>query len=86
MVAREKPGPPMMLANMRKNGVHAIIAICQVCGHEADVRGAYSVVAEEQSVPAAGYHKIFARYALSANVGWPSIDFNQWAAANDSGM
>jgi hypothetical protein len=37
MVAREKPGPPMTLANMRKNGVRAVIATCQGCGHKADV-------------------------------------------------
>ncbi len=29
MAAREKPGPPMTLANMRKNGVRAVIATCQ---------------------------------------------------------
>ena len=37
MAAREKPGPPMTLANMRKNGVRAVIASCQACGHKADV-------------------------------------------------
>jgi hypothetical protein len=37
MVAREKPGPPMTLANMRTNGVHAVIATCHSCGHKADV-------------------------------------------------
>ena len=37
MVSREKPGPPMTLANMRKNGVYAVIATCQACGHNADV-------------------------------------------------
>jgi hypothetical protein len=37
MVSREKHGPPMTLANMRKNGVHAVIATCQVCGYKADV-------------------------------------------------
>jgi hypothetical protein len=37
MVAREKPGPPMTLANMRQNGVNAVIATCQTCGHKADV-------------------------------------------------
>ena len=30
-------GPPMSLANMRENGVHAVIATCQACGHKADV-------------------------------------------------
>jgi hypothetical protein len=37
MAAREKPWPPMTLANMRKNGVRAVIASCQACGHKADV-------------------------------------------------
>ena len=30
-------GPPMTLANMRHNGVHAVIARCEACGHVADV-------------------------------------------------
>jgi hypothetical protein len=30
-------GPPMTLANMRQNGVHALIARCEACGHVADV-------------------------------------------------
>ena len=29
-------GPPMTLANMRQNGVHAVIARCEACGHVAD--------------------------------------------------
>jgi ATP dependent DNA ligase-like protein len=33
--AREKPGPP--IANMRKNGVRAVIAACQGCEHKAGV-------------------------------------------------
>jgi hypothetical protein len=37
MAQREKPGPPMTLANIRKNGVRAVIAACQACGHKADV-------------------------------------------------
>jgi hypothetical protein len=37
MVAREKPGPPMTLRNMRENGVHAVIATCQSCGHKVEV-------------------------------------------------
>jgi hypothetical protein len=37
MAPREKPGPPMTLGNMRKNGVRAVIAACQACGHKADV-------------------------------------------------
>ena len=34
---RSKPGPPMTLANMRENGVRAVIATCEACGHAADV-------------------------------------------------
>jgi DNA-directed RNA polymerase subunit RPC12/RpoP len=30
-------GPPMTLANMRQNGVRAVIATCGTCGHKADV-------------------------------------------------
>lgn len=30
-------GPPMTLANMRLNGVRAVIATCEACGREADV-------------------------------------------------
>jgi hypothetical protein len=37
MAEREKHGPPMTLANMRRNGVHAVIATGQACGHKADV-------------------------------------------------
>jgi hypothetical protein len=28
---------PMTIANMRRNGLHAVIAACQACGHKADV-------------------------------------------------
>jgi DNA-directed RNA polymerase subunit RPC12/RpoP len=31
------PGAPMTLGNMRQNGVSAVIATCQSCGHKADV-------------------------------------------------
>jgi hypothetical protein len=34
---RSNPGPPMTLANMRKNGVRAVTATCEACGREADV-------------------------------------------------
>jgi hypothetical protein len=34
---RSKPGPPMTLQNMRKNGVRAVTATCEACGREADV-------------------------------------------------
>src|ERR1700722_7759333 len=34
---RNKFGPPMTLANMRLNGVPLVTAICEACGHAADV-------------------------------------------------
>jgi hypothetical protein len=52
MVAREKPGPPMTLANMRKNGVHAVIATRPSCGHNADVN--VDALPETIAVPAIG--------------------------------
>ncbi|MGO4871779.1 MAG: hypothetical protein ACLPGW_14415 [Roseiarcus sp.] len=30
-------GPPMTLGNMRENGVRAVTATCEDCGHKADV-------------------------------------------------
>jgi DNA-directed RNA polymerase subunit RPC12/RpoP len=30
-------GPPITLRNMRENGVRAVIASCEKCGHKADV-------------------------------------------------
>jgi hypothetical protein len=52
MAPREKPGPPMTLANMRKDGVRAVIASCQVCGHKADVN--VDALPEKIIVPEAG--------------------------------
>jgi hypothetical protein len=52
MVAREKPGPPMTLGNMRQNGVRAVIATCQACGHKADVN--VDVLPETIVVPEVG--------------------------------
>ena len=34
---RNNLGPPMTLANMRENGVRAVMATCEACGREADV-------------------------------------------------
>jgi hypothetical protein len=34
---RSKPGPPMSLANMRHNGVRAVVATCEACNRSADV-------------------------------------------------
>jgi hypothetical protein len=54
MAAREKPGPPMTLGNMRRNGVRALIATCQACGHKADVNVNVDVLASTIFVPEAG--------------------------------
>ena len=51
MAAREKPGPPMTLGNMRRNGVRALIATCQACGHKADVNVNVDVLASTIFVP-----------------------------------
>jgi hypothetical protein len=45
-------GPPMTLANMRANGVRAVIATCEACGHKADVN--VDALPENVTVPAAG--------------------------------
>jgi hypothetical protein len=49
---RSKPGPPMTLANMRSNGVRAVSATCQACGHQADVN--VDALPETLTVPEAG--------------------------------
>jgi hypothetical protein len=45
-------GPPMTLANMRANGVRAVIATCEGCGHKADVN--VDALPENVTVPATG--------------------------------
>ena len=42
----------MTLANMRENGVHAVIAKCEACGHAADVN--VEGLAETIAVPKVG--------------------------------
>jgi hypothetical protein len=42
----------MTLANMRQNGVHAVIARCQACGHAADVN--VDALPETMVVPEVG--------------------------------
>jgi DNA-directed RNA polymerase subunit RPC12/RpoP len=49
---RSNPGPPMTLANMRKNGVRAVTATCEACGREADVN--VDALLETMTVPKAG--------------------------------
>jgi recombinational DNA repair protein (RecF pathway) len=49
---RAKPGPPMTLANMRQNGVRAVIASCANCGRSADVN--VDLLPETMTVPEAG--------------------------------
>jgi hypothetical protein len=52
MTMRSKFGPPMTLANMRLNGVHAFTATCEACGHAADV--GVDALFETVTVPKAG--------------------------------
>jgi len=49
---RSKPGPPMTLANMRANGVRAVTATWEACGHKADVN--VDALPETVTVPKAG--------------------------------
>jgi hypothetical protein len=49
---RKNLWPPMSLANMRQNGVRAVIAACEACGHKADVN--VDALPETTSVPEAG--------------------------------
>jgi hypothetical protein len=49
---RSKPGPPMTLANMRENGVRAVIATCEACNHSADVN--VDTLPETVTVPKVG--------------------------------
>jgi hypothetical protein len=48
---RRNVGPPMTLANMRANGVRAVIATC-ACGHKADVN--VDALPETIAVPEVG--------------------------------
>ena len=50
--ARTPRGPPMTRANMRANGVRAVIAACEACGHSADVN--VDALAETIVVPEVG--------------------------------
>jgi DNA-directed RNA polymerase subunit RPC12/RpoP len=49
---RSNPGPPMTLSNIRANGVHAVSAACEACGHKADVN--VDALPETVTVPKAG--------------------------------
>jgi hypothetical protein len=57
---RSKPGPPMTLANMRKNGVRAVSATCEACSHSADVN--VDALPETVTVPNAGLRLRCSRY------------------------
>ena len=48
---RNKFGPPITLANMRLNGVRAVIATCEACRHKADVN--VDALPERVTVPKA---------------------------------
>jgi DNA-directed RNA polymerase subunit RPC12/RpoP len=49
---RAQPGPHMTLANMRQNGVRAVIASCANCGRSADVN--VDLLPETMTVPETG--------------------------------
>jgi ABC-type hemin transport system substrate-binding protein len=49
---RSKPGPPMTLTNMRKNGVRMVTASCANSGRSADVN--VDLLSETLTVPEAG--------------------------------
>jgi hypothetical protein len=44
--------PPMTLANMRANGVRAVIATCKACGNKGDVN--VDTLSETIAVPETG--------------------------------
>jgi hypothetical protein len=70
-------GPPMTLANMRKNGVRAVIARCEACGHAADVN--VDALAETIVVPEVG------RRLRCSGCGGKRIETRPaWHAASDA--
>jgi len=70
-------GPPMTLANMRQNGVHAVIARCQACGHAADVN--VDALPETMVVPEVG------RRLCCSECGGKRIETRPaWHAASDA--
>jgi hypothetical protein len=70
-------GPPMTLANMRKNGVRAVIARCEACGHAADVN--VDALAVTIIVPEVG------RRLCCGECGGKRIETRPaWHAANDA--
>jgi hypothetical protein len=72
-------GPPMTLANMRRNGVHAVIARCEACGHAADVNGVDGL-AETMVVPEVGW-----RLRCSQCGGKTISTRPAWHTARDAG-
>jgi hypothetical protein len=70
-------GPPMTLANMRRNDVHAVIARCEACGHAADVN--VDALAETILVPEVG------RRLPCSGCGGKRIETRPaWHAASDA--
>jgi hypothetical protein len=76
---RSNPGPPMTLANMRANGVHAVSAACEACGHKADVN--VDALPETLAVPKAGQ-----RLRCSACGGKTILTRPAWHTARRAGV
>ena len=70
-------GPPMTLANIRHNGVRAVIARCEACGHASDVN--VDAFAEKITVPEVG------RRLRCSRCGGKQINTRPaWHTANDA--
>ena len=72
-------GPPMSLANMRQNGVRAVIATCEACKHAADVN--VDALPETVFVPQAGQRLRCSQCggkAISTRPAWHAVR-DAWA-------
>jgi hypothetical protein len=78
-------GPPMTLANMRKNGVRSLKVTCNICHHSALIN--VDDFAESLAVPAFGPRMVCSRCGMigaDARPNWvecgerPSLTGQQW--------
>jgi hypothetical protein len=74
---RSNPGPPMTLANMRANGVRAVIDTCENCNRSADVN--VDALPETTAVPKVGH-----RLRCSSCGGKKIATRPAWHTARDS--
>ncbi|MFG1247279.1 hypothetical protein [Xanthobacter flavus] len=75
---KDKPPPPMDLANMRANGVRHIMAYCVACNHTSDVlvdhlpdETPVPSIARRMRCSACGSRKVTARPAWHLKHGKP---------------